>query len=101
MKRTMVGGRWWRMSRTFAVIRREFTEVLRSRVYIITTILGPVLIAGIFGFQILMFRSTGGEKHIVIVDQTSQHMGLQLAAILRGGDQPSRRATYKSDVVTP
>jgi ABC-2 type transport system permease protein len=91
------------MSRTFTVIKREFTESTRSKMFIIMTLFGPLLIAGLFAFQIVMFRSTGGEKKIVIVDATPQRLGPQVAAVLKSagaGTARARATTYTSEVMT-
>ncbi len=91
------------MSRTLVVVKREFTESVRSKMFIIMTLFGPLLIAGVFAFQIVMFRSTGGEKKLVIVDATPEHLGAQIATVLKAagaGTQRERATTYSSEMIT-
>lgn len=76
------------MRKIFAVIRREFVERVRTRWFWIGTILGPLLMAGLIGLQILLAGRRAGERHIAVVDATTtsfgQHLTTQLgAAIVR------------------
>lgn len=91
------------MSRIAPVIRREFTEAVGSKAFLIGTILGPLLIMGMFAAQFLIVaKSGGGTQHIVLVDATAANMGEALRASLeqRTSDMPSfvARATYEMDV---
>jgi ABC-2 type transport system permease protein len=70
------------MRKTWAVIRREFVERVRTRAFILATILGPVFFAIMFilpGY--LMSRDTG-VKRIAVVDGTTSEFGTKIAAAL-------------------
>lgn len=70
------------MRKVFAVIRREFVERVRTRWFWIGTILGPLLMAGLIGLQILLAGRSAGERRIAVVDATTTRFGQQLAAQL-------------------
>jgi ABC-2 type transport system permease protein len=92
------------MSRTMAVVRREFTEYVRSRSFVIGTVLGPVLMIGLFAAQYLMVTRGGGGTHsVVVVDATGAGLGDGVLAALaaprpsRGTMQPN---TYEATLET-
>ncbi len=67
------------MSRTWAVVRREFLEMIRTRSFVIGTLLGPLFMAGMIAFQVFIAtRGGGAERTIVVVDES----GLQLDQVL-------------------
>ena len=70
------------MNKIFAVIRREFIERVRTKAFIIGTILVPVLWIG-FGFlpRLLLERETGAQR-LVVLDRTQSEVGVQVAAAL-------------------
>lgn len=70
------------MPRTWPVVKREFTEVLRSKMFIIGTLFGPLLFVGIMVLEIVMVRSGGGEKSLVLVDATTEQVGQGVARAL-------------------
>jgi ABC-2 type transport system permease protein len=70
------------VSKVFAVIRREFIERVRTRWFWIGTILGPLLMVGIIGFQLLLAGRGAGERRITVVDRTTTGFGERLAAQL-------------------
>jgi len=47
------------VSRVFAVARREYLERVRSKAFLISTILGPTLLAGFMIAPILLTRQRG------------------------------------------
>ena len=57
----------------FLIIKREYMTRIRSRVFIISTILAPILILAIIFVPILMTKYDSGQKYqIAIVDHTGQ-----------------------------
>jgi ABC-2 type transport system permease protein len=91
------------MSRIVPVIKREFTQAVSSRAFLVGTILGPLLLIAIFGVQFLIIAKGGaGTAHIAIVDATGRDIGPRVIAMIeeRGASMPSfiKRATYKFDV---
>lgn len=77
------------MFRAWTVVKREFTEMARTKVYIIGTLLGPLLIALLMVAPILFMRASGGgERHMLVLDATGTGIGDEIAATLgaRAGD---------------
>ena len=86
------------MRKIWAVIRREFVERVRTRAFILSTILGPVFFAVMFilpGY--LMSRDTG-VKRIAVVDGTTNEFGRKISTALSasrsgpGTEAPQRYA---------
>ena len=84
------------MHKIWAVIRREFVERVRTRAFLLSTILFPVFMAAMVvipGF--LMSRSTGTQR-VALVDATTDQMGqrigeaLEASRIGRGTAAPPR-----------
>lgn len=74
------------MPRAWPVIKREFGELVRNRMYIIGTLLGPLLIMLMFAIPILMLRSGGGgERDVLILDATGTGLGQEIAAAFARG----------------
>ena len=95
------------MSRVWPVIKREFTEMVRTKAYILGTLLGPLLIAGMIAVPLLFLRAGGGgERHVRILDATGTGVGHEIAAALSatasaaGGDLGDSRFVAESVPVT-
>jgi ABC-2 type transport system permease protein len=72
------------MSRAWAVIRREFTEMVRTKAFIIGTLAGPFLIALLMLAPTLFARASGGgERQVLVLDATGTGIGEEIAAALR------------------
>lgn len=56
--------------KTFAIVRREYVERVRTKSFWIATLLIPFLFLAYIAFQISSSRKTGGERTIVVVDLT-------------------------------
>jgi len=64
------------MSRIAPVFKREFTEAVGARSFLIGTILGPLLMIGIFAVQFLIIAKSGGGEHdVVILDASGRGLG--------------------------
>lgn len=70
------------MRKTLAVIRREFVERVRTRWFWVGTILGPLLMVGLIGVQILLAGRKVGERRIAVVDATTTGFGRALTGQL-------------------
>jgi len=55
------------MRKTWAVIRREFVERVRSKWFVISTVLGPVFIVAVTVLPSLLLTQGGGRKDVVIL----------------------------------
>jgi len=84
------------MSEVLAVFRREFLERVRSKAFLLGTILFPVFIAAI---TILPARmgSGGGTRHLVVVDQAPAGVGQAVVQLLTA---PQPAGTDDDDRVT-
>lgn len=58
--------------KTFAVVRREYVERVRTKAFWVATLLIPILFLGYIAIQISISRKTGGERQLVVVDQTGK-----------------------------
>src|SRR5437016_8274827 len=58
------------MNKVFLIIRREYLTRVRKRSFIIMTILGPLLIGGIFS-SVFLLNKVDNEKHIIVVADDS------------------------------
>lgn len=83
------------MSRTWAVVKREFLEMIRTRAFLIGTLLGPLFMVGIIGLQIFMAtRAGGGERMVVVADRSGAELGSAVGQQLAGGSIGSRTAFH-------
>jgi ABC-2 type transport system permease protein len=59
------------MTKFLAVVKREYVQRVKTKMFIIATILGPVMI---FAFtvlpQLILGMKSGGPTHIAVIDQT-------------------------------
>lgn len=85
------------MSKVFAVIRREFVERVRTKAFIIGTLLGPVFFVGMAVLPaLLLSRETTGRK-VVVIDAGSGEFGgkiQQALASARKGSGPDAEAKF-------
>jgi ABC-2 type transport system permease protein len=64
------------MKKFFAVIKREYVQRVRTKFFVVATILGPVLMAGFTIVPALMFGlKAGGPTRLAVVDQTGKMYG--------------------------
>lgn len=85
------------MDKVFAVIRREFIERVRTKSFLIGTILVPLMM-GVFGYlpQLLAKRETG-TKRIIVLDAATGAIGDSVVAVLARdsiGLAETRRARF-------
>jgi len=86
------------VAKIWVVIRREFVERVRTRWFIISTVLGPLLMIAFVAVPLLLARKGAEERVIVVVDATSAGFGRRLAGTL---DQAAPlRATWLPTPVT-
>jgi len=87
------------MTKLFAVMKREYLQAVRKKMFIIMTILGPILMTGLMAAITLLVSRGLGEKRIAIVDGTGK-----LEQTIRDGmksrdvrDSKSNRAAEAAD----
>ena len=79
------------MHKIWAVMRREFIEKVRTKWFIIGTVLGPVLMLGIVALPILLADRTT-NRVVGVLDATTEGFGDRLAGMLQrtGSVTPER-----------
>src|SRR5436853_4157601 len=85
------------MNKIFLIIRREYLARVRKKSFIIMTILGPLLIGGIFASTFLLNKADNEKHIIVLVDDTHLFTNKfknekQLEFIYRNDDLDSLRS---------
>ena len=58
------------MRRVFSVARREYLERVRSKAFIISTVLGPTLLAGFMIAPVLLTRQRGRPLRVAVLDDS-------------------------------
>jgi ABC-2 type transport system permease protein len=71
------------MYKTWVVIRREFLERVRTKWFLIGTILGPVFMAAVIVLPIIMAERGGSDRTIIVLDGTSDEFGVRLTEALQ------------------
>lgn len=70
------------MHKVWAVIRREFLERVRTKQFLIGTLLGPVFLAVLVLLPALLMRNTS-EKRVVVLDAVGGEFGARVEGALR------------------
>jgi ABC-2 type transport system permease protein len=86
------------MHEVWVIIRREFLTRVHTRAFLVGTILFPILTAGIL-FLPTLSGGTGGDRVLVIVDETGTVVGAALARILEGGTGDEGSYRYRAEVL--
>ncbi|GBD32026.1 MAG: ABC transporter permease [Gemmatimonadales bacterium] len=66
------------MSKVWVVVRREFMERVRSKWFIVSTVLGPVLMVAFIAVPIIMASRGTGERTVAVLDASSGGFGERL-----------------------
>ncbi len=70
------------MSKTFAIIRREFVGRVRTRAFVISTVFLPVIMVFYMVLPALFMRGTDRTTEIALVDATTDSLGMRLQSAL-------------------
>ena len=93
------------MRKVLAIIRREFVERVRTRAFVISTILGPVFMGLLIFLPALLAGRSTTVRRIVIVDAASGEFGTRVVAALGGatfGDKGKEQPRFQIErVVAP
>jgi ABC-2 type transport system permease protein len=81
------------MHKLWVVIRREFVERVRTKWFVIGTVLGPVFMGLVIVLPIVMAERGGGDRSIVVLDATTDGFGERLTAAM--GQIPRVTATRR------
>jgi ABC-2 type transport system permease protein len=81
------------MNKFLAVVRREYVERVRTKMFIVMTILGPIMLAVFTIVPGLLFSiKAGGPTRLAIVDQTDRLSGRVREAIMNDEDDSDENA---------
>lgn len=75
------------MNKVWAVVRREFVERVRTKWFLISTILGPVFMIVVTVLPAVLAGSSGGARHIGLLDEGSGSLAERLVTQLETGNQ--------------
>jgi ABC-2 type transport system permease protein len=70
------------MRKVWVVIRREFLERVRSRWFVIGTLLGPVMMLAIIVLPIMLVDTGARPRSVVVVDGAGGDLGARLSNLL-------------------
>ena len=85
------------MRKVWAVIRREFVERVRTRAFILSTLLLPLFMGILIVLPAYLMSRSTGTKVIALVDATSDDLGQRLETALQAariGKGPDARPRY-------
>ncbi|MFQ5702822.1 MAG: ABC transporter permease [Gemmatimonadales bacterium] len=85
------------MRKIWVVVRREFVERVRNKWFVITTVLGPVLMGLLIFLPILLATKGGRERSVVVVDATAESFGKRVTDMLNG-PAPIKAARVAVDI---
>lgn len=77
------------MRKFFTIVKREYFQRLRSRMFVLITVLGPVMIS-LFGIApaLVLRIQAGGPVKIAVVDQTDKLYQAVYKSVMDNGVQP-------------
>jgi ABC-2 type transport system permease protein len=90
------------MKKFFAVVKREYIQRVRTKFFVIATILGPLMMAGFTVVPALMFSiNAGGPTRLAIVDQTGKMYERVAKELMSGKDRRGEGATAQAAAQPP
>jgi ABC-2 type transport system permease protein len=78
------------MSKLRAIVRREYVERVRSKAFVIGTIVGPLIMAGMMIVPALAARAKGKPLRIAVLDEGGR-LGAEVEAALRDAQVDGKR----------
>lgn len=87
-----------------AVVKREFTERVRTHWFLISTLLGPVFFAALTilpAWLAIREKGSGDIANITVVDATNVGLGARIAAALTDTTVPAPRRVTPQVVIVP
>jgi ABC-2 type transport system permease protein len=77
------------MHKIWVVVRREFVERVRNKWFVISTVVGPVLMALFIFLPFLLAESGGRHRSIAVVDLTTGGFGKRVATVVNASGSMS------------
>src|SRR5712691_5274622 len=89
------------MNKFLAVVKREYVERVRSRMFILMTFLGPVVLS-LFGIApaVIFSIKAGGPVRVAVVDQTGRMYGSLYNSVMEEADE-AESAAHSVDAGAP
>jgi ABC-2 type transport system permease protein len=82
------------MKKLLAVIKREYVQRVRTKFFVIATILGPIMMAAFTVVPgMMMMMQTGGPNRIAVVDQTGNTYALLATELQSRSGRANKSAT--------
>ena len=86
------------MKKLLAVIKREYIQRVRTKFFVVATILGPLLMAGFTVVPAMMFGiKSGGPTRLAVVDQTGKMYARVAKELISGKRTRDEEAAQSSD----
>ena len=73
------------MRKIWAVVRREFLERVRTKWFIVSTVLGPIFMIGITVLPAVLASRSGAAQRVVVVEEGEGALGQRLITQLSSG----------------
>ncbi|MDQ3753847.1 MAG: ABC transporter permease [Acidobacteriota bacterium] len=90
------------MKKFLAIVKREYLQNVRSKAFVISTIIGPLLMLGFSVLPGLLFGlKTGGATQIAVVDQTGRMYESVRAAVMRPDEEDETRLPAQTPGSSP
>src|SRR6266850_2375086 len=88
------------MRKFLAVVKREYTERVRAKMFIVVTLLAPVVISGFAVAPSLIFSiKSGGPLRIAVVDGTGKLYANLYNAVMNGATDTEESTTDQTDSI--
>ena len=89
------------MHKVWAVIRREFVERVRTRTFLLSTLLFPALMIGITVLPVLLDRRVQAPRRIVVLDGASGEAGTRVTDGLAAAKRTAQAAKIVNGSLMP
>jgi ABC-2 type transport system permease protein len=90
------------MRKFFAVVKREYVQRVRTKFFVVATILGPVLMAGFTVVPALMLSTNmGGPTRLAVVDQTGKMYERVAKELIYGKERRAREEKAQPPMQPP
>src|SRR5438067_11814042 len=90
------------MKKFLAVVKREYIQRVRTKFFVVATILGPVLMAAFTVVPALMFsHKSGGPVRLAIIDRTGKLYSRIAKDLETGRDRTGKKETPTPSMQPP
>src|SRR6185312_6602426 len=90
------------MRKLFAVVKREYIQRVRTKFFVVATILGPLVMAAFTIVPALMFGiKSGGPTRVAVIDQTGKIYARLAKELETGRERPAKRESRRPPAQSP